>query len=108
MSVTGFGLREFDDYVLATRGVHEIFGRHLPEGTLTPWDPKDTAGDDILTFTNRYFSQNTSAADNVAFDENVDPDGLFTKMLSEGLGHTEDNNVTYLEEVSRVDGGPVK
>jgi hypothetical protein len=97
VQLTGFDCPTFVTYIDKLRQLHDMFGRHVPEGKLQPLSIDDFQAFNCLNIATRYFS---SRHDNphgasVPFTRSIDPRGILRNMTVDQYFHGEDNEVQY-------------
>ena len=106
--LTGLGTEPFE---LAAKGISQIravLGDSLQEDSLQSWSPARIRNHLVLTFTNRYFSNERDGVYEVQdLSPSYDPLRLLRLAVPGGL-HTVDNQVLYFERIKTATEGLVE
>lgn len=108
ITLAGLGTATFNRAIAAVRKIYGLFDRAFEEGQLEPIDflKKNEGFGSMLEVGNRYLTPRKDAPDVKATDlaKFIDPRGLLTAMIKEGLYiHREENVVEYWASMS-IDG----
>lgn len=97
--IGGCGSRRFHTSIGHLRCMVSCVACSLPQDSMHTWTPLDHDGEEVLLFSNRYFTSKTVGKDGsaVQFHSSVDPTGALALAAGLCLVHTEDNIVEYLE-----------
>ena len=106
MTLSGLGTEAFGDCVKGMKGIDYMFGMAVKENMYESWKEEKWEGDDVLTFTNRYFSPKVQAegAEVLDLGAEVDPRGVLLKAAGNGHVHIDENVVKYFRKKKMLDG----
>lgn len=77
--------------------IRSVLSSSLQEGALQNWSPRRNRNHIVLTFTNRYFSNEKDGTFEIcSLSPAYDPLGILRRTVPSGL-HTVDNEVLYFE-----------
>lgn len=77
--------------------IRSVLAGSLQDGALQNWSPQRNRNHIVLTFTNRYFSNEKDGVFDVRdLSTTYDPVGVLRRAVPSGL-HTADNQVLYFE-----------
>lgn len=97
MQLTGLGTPQFQTCIDNLHIIHTTFSRHVPEGTLEPFQPSEFLNHPCVNISTRYFTSRredpTGTA--VAFPNTVDPKGILQSCSTNDHFHGQDNEVLY-------------
>ncbi len=98
--MSGLGSEVFHRSVLATGGIHRAFKAVNPQLKFAGWQPRQSHGHMVLTFSNRYFTPDTDNGHEVrTFPNDHDPLHVLRKAVPSGV-YTADNEVLYFDRRS--------
>jgi hypothetical protein len=105
VSITGFGLEDFQSQLDMVPDIAALFTRAVDEDKI---QPNSIVGEleelSTLNASNRYFTPRKDArtAKELAFHSDVDPYGNLSRLLGPMHTHIEENNVSYYERVGNT------
>lgn len=91
----------------ALEGISMIHGMFAKYACLQPWEPGWHEEWRTVRVQNNYFSVGAAAemAEDVAFDDLVDPDGVLASVVGNKYHHTAENDVGYFVRTRKDEGG---
>ena len=103
--LTGLSSPKFNDAILSTRAIEDIFRRQAADGSMELWVPSNFQGHPSIDVGNRYYTPRQYALQDrhVSFSPCVDPDNILSEAMGEDFVHTEDNKVEYYQAL-RIGG----
>ncbi|KAK0494085.1 hypothetical protein EDD18DRAFT_1077907 [Armillaria luteobubalina] len=103
------GGTEFENTIIALRGLQQLGEREFQEGEVEEWTQLTVQGQDTIKFSNRYFMPCSQSieGDSVPFPTDVDPNGTLQRLAGTQWIHAEDNEVRYYRgaTLTRAGGG---
>jgi hypothetical protein len=106
MMLTGLSSPKFEDAILSTRVIEDIFRQQVADGNMETWVPSTFQGHPSIDVGNRYFTPRQHALQDrhISFSPAVDPDNILSEAMGEDFVHTEDNRVEYYEAHKQARG----
>jgi len=105
--LTGLSSSKFNDALVSTRAIEDMFRQMIPTGTMDDWAPSSFQGHMTIDISNRYFTPAHHASqddEQVPFSVTVDPDRILSMAMGNEFIHTEDNEVEYYEAQKNAKG----
>lgn len=100
LTISGLGSEVFLKSVLAAGEIHGAFKAVNPHLNFSAWQPRQSRGHTVLTFTNRYFTPDTEDGHEVRpFPSDLDPMRILRNAVPDGI-YTTDNEVRYHDRQS--------
>ncbi|KAK0477528.1 hypothetical protein IW261DRAFT_1565805 [Armillaria novae-zelandiae] len=105
IQLSGMGSTEFDNTIVALKGLQQLGEREFQEGEVKEWTQLTMQGQDTIKFLNHYFMpcSQTIEGDSIPFPIDVDPNGVLQRLAGMQWIHAEDNEVRYYRGV--MNGG---
>ena len=104
--LTGLSSPKFDDAIMSTRAIEDIFRQQMTDGNMEVWVPSTFQGHPSIDVGNRYFTpcQHALQDRHISFSSVIDPDNILSEAMGEDFVHTEDNEVEYYEAHKQARG----
>jgi hypothetical protein len=101
VTLTGLGIKAFQEAIDSIIIIHSLFSRHLPHGSLEQWMPTNYMDHLAINLANRYFSEKRHhpKAVPIPFPAYMDPKRILADMQGDKLIHCEENSVQYYEAI---------
>jgi hypothetical protein len=108
--ITGLGTSNFQACVDNMLWIHEMFARHMPEGSLEAFSVPNMEHFPCMDFSTRYFTSRREdpMGEVVPFQKHVDPQSMLQSMSIGDLFHGQDNKVLYYTLLKANTGGKHK
>ena len=105
VTLSGLGTAAFAECVKGMRAVDYVFGMATKENSYESWVEEKCDGDDVLTFTNRYFTPKVQAqgAPVLELGPDLDPRGVLSKAAGNTHVHIDENVVKYFHKRKVLD-----
>lgn len=110
VKITGLGTSNFQACIDNMLWIHELFARHMPEGSLQPFSISNMEQFPCMDFSTRYFSSRREdpLGEAVPFQKHVDPKNTLQSISIGDLFHGHDNKVLYYTLMNDGIGGKHK
>lgn len=95
--ITGLGTSNFQACIDNMLWIHELFARHMPEGSLEAFSIPNMEQFPCMDFSTRYFTSRREdpMGEVVPFQKHVDPKSTLQSISIGDLFHGQDNKVLY-------------
>jgi hypothetical protein len=105
VQITGLSTPSFQTCIDHLQHIHATFSRHVPEGTLEPFQPSEFLNHPSMDIATRYFTSRREDPTGTAvpFPANVDPKGILRSLAADDYFHGPDNEVLFYNMI-KVDG----